>query len=138
MLLPEADDQITLTDGAPGAASPAVVRRTILGTCWMLWYQGFTMSINAIAAPWIAKTFGLGGGLCVLLMPLLDHWGLSWRWLLALSATGVFSLPLLSRVLSESQRWQHAAASGATGRAAFYDVFRRRYRARTAPMLAAF
>src|SRR5882757_3475062 len=40
-------------------ASPEVVRRTIVGTCAMLWYQGFTMAINGIGAPWIAKSFAL-------------------------------------------------------------------------------
>jgi MFS transporter, AAHS family, 4-hydroxybenzoate transporter len=219
------------------AAARAVVRRTILGTCAMLWYQGFTMAINGIAAPWIAKSFtlsesgiarmyawislsaigalilsrcadrlgrrrvllwcmtatpvcacgaalslnrmvftlfeiglyafitatvassvvmlaetlpiaerargqsfgglaaALGGGLCVLLMPLLDHFGWSWRWLLALAATGLLGVPFISRVIPESARWERAAASGATQRAAFYDVFGPRYRARAVPIL---
>jgi AAHS family 4-hydroxybenzoate transporter-like MFS transporter len=222
---------------AAGAAADTSVQRTILVTCGMLWYQGFTMSINGIGAPWIAKSFGLGesgiaqlyatisvsaigalilsrfadrlgrrrvllwcmtatplcalgaalslnrivftlfeialyafigatvsssvvmlaetlptaqrargqglgglavtlgGGLCVMLMPLLDRFGYSWRWLLVLAATGLLGMPFIARVIPESARWERAAASGATSRAAFYDVFGPRYRARAVPIL---
>ena len=58
-----------------------------------------------------------------MVMPLLDAFGWSWRWLLVLAATGVFGVPFVSRVIPESARWERAAASGATQRAAFYDVF---------------
>ena len=34
-------------------------RHTILVTCTMLAYQGFTMAINGVGAPWIAKSFEL-------------------------------------------------------------------------------
>lgn len=227
-------------DGASEPAAREIVRRTIVGTCTMLYYQGFTMAINGIGAPWIAKSFALGesgiarmyawislsavgalilsrcadrlgrrrvllwcmtatplcalgaalslnrvvftcfeiglyafigatlsssvvmlaetlpiaerakgqgyaglavtlgGGLCVLLMPLLDHFGWSWRWLLALATTGLLGVPFISRVIPESARWERAAASGATQRAAFYDVFGPRYRARSVPILVCF
>lgn len=237
MMLSESDAVVTTPDVPHSATARAVVRRTILGTCAMLWYQGFTMAINGIGAPWIAKSFALsesgiaqmyawislsavgalvlsrfadrlgrrrvllwcmtatplcalgaavslnpmvftlfeiglyafinatvassvvmlaetlpvaerargqslgglavalGGGLCVMLMPLLDHYSWSWRWLLALAATGLLGLPFISRIIPESARWERAAASGATQRAAFYDVFGPRYRARAVPIL---
>jgi MFS family permease len=212
-------------------------RRTVVAICGMLYYQGYTMAINGIGAPWIAKSFSLGesgiarlyawisisalgalalsrladrigrrrvlltcmvatplsalgaalsqnivlftvceillyafigatiassivmlaeelpiaqrakgqsygglaltlgAGLCVLLMPFLDHGGYSWRWLLVLSAAGLTGLPLVIGALPESHRWEHAAASGATGTSGFADAFRQRYRRRTAPIM---
>jgi putative MFS transporter len=77
----------------------------------------------------------LGAGLCVLLMPLLDHAGYSWRWLLALSAAGLAGLPFVIGALPESQRWERAAAIGATGASRFADAFRQRYRRRTLPIM---
>ena len=237
---PESAAPDARTAAADAAGSPDIVRRTLIGTCTMLWYQGFTMAINGIGAPWIAKSFGLdesgiarmyawislsaigalilsrvadrhgrrrvllgcmmatpacalgaalsfqrmtftvfeiglyacigatlassvvmlaealpiaerargqsfaglavalGGGLCVILMPVLDGLGWSWRWLLVLATTGVCAVPFLARVIPESARWEHAAASGATQRAAFYDVFGSRYRSRTTPLLACY
>ena len=35
-------------------------RRTVVAICGMLYYQGYTMAINGIGAPWIAKSFNLG------------------------------------------------------------------------------
>jgi MFS family permease len=215
-------------------------RRTIRAICGMLYYQGFTMAINGIGAPWIAKSFGLdesgvaglyawisfssigalilsrmadrvgrrrvllwcmtatplcalgaaasfsktvfalfeiplyafigatvscsvvmlaealpvaqrakgqsygglavtlGGGLCVILMPLVVGAGYSWRWLLVLSGVGLLGVPRITRALPESQRWERAAASGATGQSAFYDVFGPRYRGRAVPILICF
>ena len=235
MMPSESGAVVTVPDVTPTARE--VVRRTILGICAMLWYQGFTMAINGIGAPWIAKSFALsesgiarmyawislsaigalilsrfadrlgrrrvllwcmtatplcalgaalslnrmvftlfeiglyafiiatvassvvmlaetlpiaerargqslgglavalGGGLCVMLIPLLDHFNWSWRWLLALAATGLLGVPFVARVIPESARWERAAASGATQRATVYDVFRPRYRARTVPIL---
>jgi putative MFS transporter len=227
-----------------GVAEPPIsrqmVRRTLVGTCALLGYQGFTMSINGIASPWIARSFGLseagiarlyawislsaigalmlsrladrygrrrllvwcmtatslcalaaavalnrvvfaiieiglyafiaatlassvvmlaealpieerargqsfgglaaalGGGLCLMVMPVLDHFGWSWRWLLVVSGSGLFALPLVSRVIPESARWERAAAAGTTQRAAFYDVFGPRHRARAVPFLIAY
>jgi len=212
-------------------------RRTVVAICGMLYYQGYTMAINGIGAPWIAKSFnlgesgiarlyawisisalgalalsrladrigrrrvlltcmlatplsalgaalshdvvlftvceillyafigatisgsvvmlaeelpiaqrakgqsygglamGLGAGLCVLLMPLLEHAGYSWRWLLVISAAGVAGLPFVIGALPESQRWERAAATGATGASSFADAFHERYRRRTLPIM---
>jgi len=215
-------------------------RRTVLVLCALLWFQGFTMSINGIAAPWIAKSFGLGesgiaslyawisvsaigalvlsrladrlgrrqvlrwclrgtppaalgaalsanvvafvlfeiviyafiaatlasavvilaeelpiaarargqsfaglavnlgGGLCLMLMPALDRAGYSWRWLLAFSALGILWVPFVAQLVPESQRWERAAASGATAASRFVDIFRGRYRRRAIPILTCF
>ncbi|MFQ5937945.1 MAG: MFS transporter [Acidiferrobacterales bacterium] len=45
---------------------------------------------------------GMGAGLCVLLMPLLDSTDLSWRWLLFISGAGVLGLPLIVWKLHET------------------------------------
>ncbi len=215
----------------------ARARQTVAAICGMLAYQGYTMAINGIAAPWIAKSFNLGqsgiaglyawislsaigalvlsrladrvgrrrvllwcmagtpvaalgaglsfskplfvvfeiliyaftgatlsssvvmlaeelpiterargqsfgglamtlgGGLCVMVMPLLDGAGYSWRWLLALSAAGLVGFPFIRHVIPESQRWERAAESGATAATNFYDVFSARYRRRAIPIL---
>jgi MFS family permease len=78
---------------------------------------------------------GLGGGLCVSLMPLLARAGYSWRWLLIISATGLLGLPFMARLIPESRRWERAAASGGTSRSRFSDVFGPRYRRRAIPIM---
>jgi len=225
---------------AAETATYASARQTIRAICAMLYYQGFTMAINGIGAPWIAKSFRLGesgiaglyawislssigalvlsrmadrvgrrrvllwcmtatplcalgaaasvsipafvvfeiglyafigatvsgsvvmlaealpiadrakgqsyaglavtlgGGLCVLLMPLLIGAGYSWRWLLVLAGAGLLGVPRVARALPESQRWERAAASGATRASTFYGVFSSRYRRRAAPILGCF
>lgn len=77
---------------------------------------------------------GLGGGTCVVLMPLLVQAGYSWRWLLAIAAAGLVGLPFVAHSIPESRRWERAAARGAT-RAKFYDVFGSRYRRRAVPIM---
>ncbi len=77
----------------------------------------------------------LGSGVCVFLMPLLDRAGWSWRWLLVLSSVWLVSVPAMARTLPESQRWQEAAARGATREGTFYGVFAPRYRRRSVPIL---
>jgi len=224
---------------AADASSPSA-RRTVVLLCTLLGYQGFTMAINGIAAPWIAKGFGLGesgiarlytwisfsaigalvlarladrvgrrrvllwcmtltplaafaaavsfsmpvfvlceivmyaciaatlaasvvvlaeelpiaqrstgqsfgglavglgGGLCLILMPILDHAGYSWRWLLVVSAAGLVAMPALAWRLPESRRWADAAARGKTQGRRFYEVFGSRYRRRAIPILGCF
>ncbi len=78
---------------------------------------------------------GLGSGVCVTIMPLLAGADHSWRWLLAGAPMGLLILPFLARIIPESQRWQRVAASGATARTHFYDVFSSRYRRRAVPVL---
>src|SRR5260370_1233728 len=80
---------------------------------------------------------GLGGALCVILMPALARRGLSWRWLLVVPAAGFAFLPLLIRLVPESRRWERVAATGAAQRSRFYDVFGPLYRRRTVPLIVA-
>ncbi len=222
------------------AAHPAPSRRALVAVAAMLYYQGFTMAINGVAAPWIAQSFhltdsgiaalyawialssfgalclsrladragrrrvlmgcmsatplcalgaalardlrlfaifeiglyacigatisgsvvmlaeelpvhgrargqglgglatNLGGGLCVILMPLLDARGWSWRWLLGISAAWILAVPLLRKLLPESTRWETAKREGKTRASRIYDVFSPPYRPRSVPMLASF
>jgi MFS family permease len=79
----------------------------------------------------------LGGGVCLILMPILAHYALSWRWLLLLPIAGFVLYPILARTLPESHRWEHAAAAGASMESHFYDVFSPFYRRRAIPLIIA-
>ena len=84
---------------------------------------------------WGGLGIGLGGGLCLLTMPMVAgrH---SWRWMLALaSAMGVAALWRAGRVVPESGRWQRAAATGTTSASSFYDAFGQLYRRRAITIL---
>ena len=78
----------------------------------------------------------VGSGVCLVLMPLLDKGGHSWRWLLVISGSGLVCLPLLAWAIPESPRWRHAAAGGATREGGLLDVFRAPHRRRTLPIVA--
>ncbi|MGH8013546.1 MAG: MFS transporter [Candidatus Binataceae bacterium] len=78
----------------------------------------------------------LGGGVCLILMPVLAHFGWSWRWLLLLPIAGFILLPFLARTLPESHRWEQAAASGSSD-SHFYDIFSPFYRRRAIPLIIA-
>jgi MFS family permease len=80
---------------------------------------------------------GLGGGLCVILVPLFVRYGISWRWLFVLPAVGLIGVPLMTRIVPESRRWEYAAAIGATDSTRFYDVFRSKYSKRAIPLVIA-
>ncbi|HTT76759.1 MAG TPA: MFS transporter [Candidatus Binataceae bacterium] len=86
---------------------------------------------------WANLAIAAGGGLCVVLAPALAHWGWSWRWMPAVAGAGIVLAPTMVRWLPESRRWERAAASGAAERSHFYDVFGRRYRRRTLPLIVA-
>jgi MFS family permease len=80
---------------------------------------------------------GIGGGLCVILAPLIGHFGISWRWLFALPVLGLVLLPFMVRLIPESRRWEHAATAGITEKVRFYDVFGSAYRSRSIPLVIA-
>lgn len=86
---------------------------------------------------WANLGIAAGGGVCVILAPILARFGLSWRWMPAVAAAGIVLAPAMMRRLPESRRWERAAASGAASESHFYDVFGRGYRRRTIPLLAA-
>ena len=77
----------------------------------------------------LAQALGAGG--CVVVMPILVHFGWSWRWLLAITGSGVLLFPALARALPESARWERAAAIGDTARTRFRDIFVPLYRRRS-------
>ncbi len=72
-----------------------------------------------------------GNGLTVVIMPILDHYAISWRCLLWIAAGAIVIGPLLAYALPESPRWEHAAEVGDTSRAKFYDIFVPLYRKRS-------
>jgi MFS family permease len=84
---------------------------------------------------WANLAIASGGGVCVVLAPLLAHAGLSWRWLPALAGAGIALAPIMLRRLPESRTWERVAASGMSRQSHFYDVFGRRYRGRTLPLI---
>ncbi len=84
---------------------------------------------------WGGLGIGLGGGLCLIVMPMVASHH-SWRWMLVLaSAMGVAALWMAARVIPESGRWQRAAATGTTSASSFYDVFGQLYRRRAITIL---
>lgn len=104
----------------------------------------FVMLAEALPTAYRAKGQGYallaissGGGLCVILAPILEDFGWSWRWLLGVPAAGIFMLPVLIRAIPESQRWQRAVATGATQESHFYDVFNSTWRRRAIPLIVA-
>ena len=86
---------------------------------------------------WANLAIASGGGVCVVLAPILVHFGLSWRWMLAVAVIGMVLGPALTRRLPESRRWERAAASGVSLEGHFYDVFGSSHRRRTIPLMVA-
>jgi predicted MFS family arabinose efflux permease len=100
--------------------------------------EGLPIHRRARGQGYGGMALGLGGGLCVLLTPMLSAYGLSWRWLLVLAGAGLLLVPLLRRLLPESQRWQAAAAAGATEGRRFYDLLGPKHRRRAVPILVCY
>ena len=93
------------------------------------------IELRARGQSWGGLGMGLGGGLCLILMPMVTSHH-SWRWMLVLaSVMGVVALRRASRLITESGRWQRAAASGTTAASSFYDVFGKFYRYRAITVL---
>jgi MFS family permease len=86
---------------------------------------------------WANFAIATGGGGCVILAPILAHYGISWRWLLAPPAAGIVLLPKMARMLPESARWELAAARTASAGSHFYDIFSPAYRWRAVPLMVA-
>ena len=99
--------------------------------------ESLPIAYRAKGQGWAGLATGTGGGLCVILAPLFAHFGISWRWLLAIPAVGIVMVPAMARMIPESRRWERAAASGVAARSHFYDVFGPRYRKRAVPLIAA-
>lgn len=77
----------------------------------------------------------LGAGLCLILMPLLEHGGYSWRWLLVLSGLGLVTVPVVAWALPESGVWERAAVRGGVRSGHLFDLFRGPHRSRAVPLL---
>ena len=97
--------------------------------------QELAIEERARGQSWAGLGIGLGGGLCLIVMPMVASHH-SWRWMLVLaSAMGVAALWMAARVIPESGRWQRAAAAGTTSASSFYDVFGQLYRRRAITIL---
>jgi Na+/melibiose symporter-like transporter len=84
---------------------------------------------------WGGLGMGLGGGLCLVAMPMMAS-RYSWRSMLVVaSAMGFVVLWKAAGVIPESGRWQRAAASGTTSASNFYDAFGKLYRRRAITIL---
>lgn len=77
----------------------------------------------------------LGGGVCVGIIPILAAHNLSWRWLLALSAGGIFVLPAMACSIPESHRWEEANTRRPPLRIGYWEVFQAKYHRRSIPSL---
>jgi MFS family permease len=86
---------------------------------------------------WANLATAAGGGGCVLLAPILVHFGLSWRWMLVVPVVGIVLLPIMARMLPESWRWELVVVGGKTESSHFYDIFGSAYRGRAIPLIIA-
>ncbi len=112
----------------------AFIGATVSG-CIVILAEELAIEERARGQSWGGLGAGLGGGLCLIAMPLVASHH-SWRWMLVIaSAMGVAALRRAARVIPESGRWQRAAASGTTSASSFFDAFRRLYRRRAIAVL---
>jgi MFS family permease len=112
----------------------AFIGATIAGGIVIL-AEELAIEERARGQSWGGLGLGLGGGLCLLTMPMVASRH-SWRWMLVLaSAMGVAALWRAARVIPESGRWQRAAATGTTSASSFYDAFGQLYRRRAITIL---
>jgi MFS family permease len=77
-----------------------------------------------------------GNGLCLIIMPILDRYAISWRWMLWIAAGGILICPFLALALPESPRWQHASEAGDIVRTKFSDLFVPLYQKRSLALTA--
>jgi MFS family permease len=112
----------------------AFIGATISG-CIVILAEELAIEDRARGQSWGGLGLGLGGGLCLVTMPMVAS-RQSWRWMLVMaSVMGVLSLWRAARVIPESDRWQRAAASGTTSASNFYDAFGKLYRRRAITIL---
>jgi MFS family permease len=107
------------------------------GSSFVMLAEALPIERRSEGQAWANLAIATGGGGCVIMAPILAHYGISWRWLLAPPAAGIVLLPVMSRMLPESARWEHAAASGASAGSHFYDIFSPAYRSRAVPLIVA-
>ena len=107
------------------------------GSSFVMLAEALPIEKRSAGQGWANLAIATGGGGCVVLAPLLAHYGISWRWILAAPAAGIVLLPMMSRMLPESARWEHAAARGVSAGSHFYDIFSPAYRWRAVPLIVA-
>jgi Na+/melibiose symporter-like transporter len=115
----------------------AFITATVSSSVVML-AEGLPIEMRAKGQSYGGLALGLGGGLCVILMPLLAAYEYSWRWSLVLAGFGLLGVPAIAHSLPESERWRRVAASGAATRTRFYDIFGSRHRRRALPILVCY
>ncbi len=112
----------------------AFIGATVSG-CIVILAEELAIEQRARGQSWGGLGMGLGGGLCLIAMPMVASHH-SWRWMLVIaSAMGVAALRRAARVIPESGRWQRAAASGTTSASSFFDAFGQLYRRRAIAVL---
>jgi MFS family permease len=107
------------------------------GSSFVMLAEALPIDKRSAGQGWANLAIATGGGGCVILAPLLAHYGISWRWLLAAPVAGIVLLPMMWRMLPESARWEHVAAHGASAGSHFYDIFSPAYRWRAVPLIVA-
>lgn len=107
------------------------------GSSFVMLAEALPIDKRSEGQGWANFATGIGGGGCVILAPILVHFGLSWRWLLVVPAAGIVLFPMMARMLPESARWERAAALGAPAQSHFYDIFSPAYRGRAIPLIIA-
>jgi MFS family permease len=106
-------------------------------SCFVMLAEALPIAERAKGQGYAQLAISWGGGVCVILTPVLAHFGWSWRWLLAIPVAGIALAPTIGRMIPESRRWQRAIGAGAADKSRFYDVFRPPYRRRAIPLVAA-
>ncbi len=113
----------------------AFIGATVAGGIVIL-AEELAIAERARGQSWGGLGLGLGGGLCLVVMPMIAG-RYSWRWMLVLaSVMGIAALRRAARVIPESGRWQRAAATGTTSASSFYDAFGKLYRRRAITVLS--
>jgi MFS transporter, AAHS family, benzoate transport protein len=106
-----------------------------ISSCIVILAEELAIEERARGQSWGGLGLSLGGGLCLIAMPMVASHH-SWRWMLvAAAAMGVVATWMAAKVIPESARWQRAAASGTTSASSFYDVFGKFYRRRAITIL---
>ncbi|MCP3985017.1 MAG: MFS transporter [bacterium] len=84
---------------------------------------------------WVSLAGSLGAGLGMILVASSENVPGTWRWVWGAAAAGILGVPLLRRVLPESQHFERASAAGDTASAMVRDLLGPRYRRRTIALL---
>lgn len=111
-----------------------LIGATISGAVVLL-AEALPVALRARGQAFGGLAAALGAGLCLIVTPLLDAGGHSWRWLLVISGAGIVTVPFVAWALPESRLWEHAAAAAPLKAAQALDVLRSRYGARAVAIL---